>query len=311
MTRARAFGVLHALLAVCFLLVPGLASAFPSAPADPTQRLHDYVNLFPPDEAERFEHEIRAYEQITGIQSAVLVVHDLENLEPFEYANQVHRAWGVGRPDQPGSGIVLLFSMTGGSSGRGRIFINPGRRLGQVLLDSQCGEIVRNTTVPIWNSGNGQENRAHAIEETFRAVRRQIGDTPWASRPESIHDPDTANDALRRAHEDGQAARQRGTPTGPGAHNGEDDDLTTILVIIGIFAAIGSVLFLLRPRRRSSWGSSYTSYGGGGYSGGGSSSSIFSSGGDSGGDGGGWGGGGGDSFGGGGDAGGGGGGGDA
>ena len=96
------------------------------------------------------ETEIEAilvkFEAETSNEIAVIVIDDLNDLEPWEYATEIGEEWGVGKAEED-NGIVLLIKPTEKKSRR-EVFISVGRGLESVIPDLTCYEIVQNELRP-------------------------------------------------------------------------------------------------------------------------------------------------------------------
>jgi uncharacterized protein len=96
------------------------------------------------------EAEIEAilvkFEAETSNEIAVIVIDDLNDLEPWEYATEIGEKWGVGKAEED-NGIILLIKPTEKTSRR-EVFIAVGRGLESVVPDLTANEIVENELLP-------------------------------------------------------------------------------------------------------------------------------------------------------------------
>ncbi len=155
--RQAVAGVL-ALIALAFLLLPGLARAqtFPAL----TGRVVDGANIIPADEKVRLEQKLTALEQQSGRQLVVATVPDLQGYEISDYGYQLGRSWGIGEKDK-NTGAILLIAPT-----ERKVRIEVGYGLEGVLTDGISALIIQQQIVPRFKAGDmpgGIEAGADAI----------------------------------------------------------------------------------------------------------------------------------------------------
>lgn len=124
------------------------------------------------------EAEIEAilvkFESETSNEIAVIVVDDLNDLEPWEYATEIGEEWGVGKAEED-NGIILLIKPTEKTSRR-EVHIAVGRGLESVIPDLTCDEIVQNELRPNF------KNQAY-----FEGVKQAVKVLSELSRGEYSH----------------------------------------------------------------------------------------------------------------------------
>ena len=97
-------------------------------------------------EAEQLERLLKAFDDSTGNQIAVIIIDDLLGYEDWEYATEIGQKWGVGQEDKD-NGIVFLIKPTGGQGER-KTFISIGQGLEGVIPDALTGQIVNYEAIP-------------------------------------------------------------------------------------------------------------------------------------------------------------------
>ena len=122
-------------------------SQLPKAPYPP--KLYNdlnHIGFLTPSEEIIMEKRLEKFEKETSNEIAVIVVDDLNDLEPWEYATEIGEKWGVGKAEED-NGIILLIKPTEKTSRR-EVFIAVGRGLESVVPDLTANEIVENELLP-------------------------------------------------------------------------------------------------------------------------------------------------------------------
>jgi uncharacterized protein len=121
------------------LTVPGFAETqVPKL----TGRVNDYAGILSPAAEANLERELKAHEDSTTNQIAVLTVASLEGENLEETANRVFNAWGLGQRGKD-NGVLLLVAVNDR-----KLRIEVGNGLEGVLTDAHCGRIIRNEITP-------------------------------------------------------------------------------------------------------------------------------------------------------------------
>lgn len=141
---------------ILFFTVAELVSAtvFPVRPSP--ARWVNNLSIEMPDflsasEVDSLETKLSAFEKETSNQIVIVIVDDLDGLEPFDYATQLGRAWGVGQT-QLDNGIVILIKPTGGE-GQRNLFIAVGYGLEGVIPDLTTKQIRETEMYPYFKTG--------------------------------------------------------------------------------------------------------------------------------------------------------------
>lgn len=167
-------------------------------PLKPTENF--YVNDFADvitdaDEKEMLSRAV-ALNEATTAQVVVLTVESLDGEEPWEYALEIGREWGVG-DEEKDNGIVLLFA----ESDR-EIYIAVGYGLEGALPDSKTGRIIDNYGLEDLKEDNfskGIKNIAYAlVNEVYLeyGVEPEAGYTPIDQLPENTEEDASLSDII-------------------------------------------------------------------------------------------------------------------
>lgn len=134
-------------------------------------RVVDEAGIVPSDAAARIEEKLRAFEDETGAQVAVLTVASLEGEVLEDYSLEVAETWGLGRQGVD-DGVLLLVARDDR-----KLRIEVGYGLEGELTDAEAGRIVRNVIVPRFKAGDfggGVESGVDAILGTLRGEEAAI-----------------------------------------------------------------------------------------------------------------------------------------
>ena len=137
------------LLSIILLLATSkiIFGQFPK-PLSPPRLYNNFSTLKILSDSEEAEIEaiLVKFEAETSNEIAIIVVDDLNDLEPWEYASEIGEKWGVGKAEED-NGIILLIKPTEKTSRR-EVFIAVGRGLESVVPDLTAIEIVENELLP-------------------------------------------------------------------------------------------------------------------------------------------------------------------
>ena len=98
--------------------------------------VNDFADVMPDSDESEFLSRAVALEKATTAQVVIATVEDLGGDEPYEYATELGRQWGVGN-DETDNGVLILFARDDRE-----IFIAVGYGLEGALPDSKTGRII-------------------------------------------------------------------------------------------------------------------------------------------------------------------------
>lgn len=156
-------------MAVACIAVFGLGS-YASAKTDVpkfTNYVVDNANVLDDATEQAVNNELKAYQDRSTNQVAILLVGTTSPQSIENYAVDVGRAWGVGQKGKD-NGVLVVIAM---NDRRGRIEVGYG--LQDEMPDIRAREILDTQTFPRLKSGNVNE----AVQATATAIRAQLGDT--------------------------------------------------------------------------------------------------------------------------------------
>lgn len=135
-------------------------------------RVVDEAGIVPPDTAARIEEKLRAVEEETGAQVAVLTVESLEDEVLEDYSLLVAETWGLGRAGED-DGVLLLVARDDR-----KLRIEVGYGLEGALTDAEAGRIVRNVIVPQFKAGQYAEGIEAGVDSIVGTIRGEEGAIP-------------------------------------------------------------------------------------------------------------------------------------
>ena len=125
-----------------FLLLPFFYSSAQEIPAKPAGYVLDAASLLKPDELQILEQKMRGYADSTSTQFAIVLVPTIGNRDPYDYAIEIGKTWGIGQKGK-NNGVVILVSMD-----NRKIRIVTGRGIEDVLPDATCKRIINRILKP-------------------------------------------------------------------------------------------------------------------------------------------------------------------
>ncbi|MBI5638774.1 MAG: TPM domain-containing protein [Nitrospinae bacterium] len=153
-------------LAAALWAVPAFA-ALPAIPA-PTGLVTDAAGILQPAQRNALDAELRAYEQQTGTEIAILIVKDTGGLEAWEYATNAGNQWGVGKKGVDNGALILVALDTHD------FWIAAGRQLEGAVTDAEAGAIFREMVRPRFRTGDFYGGLKAAVEGTKQAIAGEI-----------------------------------------------------------------------------------------------------------------------------------------
>src|SRR6476619_6150175 len=129
------------------LLNPLLVSALDVPPL--TGRVVDLARVLSGQDTEQLSDQLKAHEEKTGNQVAVLILPSLDG-EPLEaYSHRVATTWKLGQKGTD-NGVLLLVALT-----ERKLRIEVGYGLEGTLTDLRSARIIRHEIVPRFKTGEG------------------------------------------------------------------------------------------------------------------------------------------------------------
>lgn len=152
-------------LAAAFLLVSFLASAqdIPARP-NPPKLVNDFAGVLSPDEEQRLERQLVAYDDSTSNQVAIVLLKTLNDYPIEEYSLKVLRSWGIGNA-KTNNGVLILAAIDDR-----KIRIEVGYGLEGAIPDITANHIIDNDIKPNFRSGDYYDGLSQAANSIIKAA---------------------------------------------------------------------------------------------------------------------------------------------
>lgn len=146
---------------------------FPN-PYSPPRLYNDFsvVPFLNSTEASELESILESFEKTTSNEIAVIVVDDLDGMEPSSYAFEIGEKWGVGK-EKEDNGIVILIKPTEKNGGR-QVFIAVGRGLEGAIPDLTANDIVQNEILPAFKRDERLKGLKNALTVLTKLAKGEI-----------------------------------------------------------------------------------------------------------------------------------------
>ncbi len=164
MICASANRVITALMAVLFSLGPLVVTAQLKVPELWGLRVHDEAHVLSAGFISRLEQRLKAHEDSTSNQIAVLIVPSLEGEILEEYTIKVADKWKLGTAGND-NGVLLFIAINDK-----KVRIEVGYGLEGVLPDIICNQIIRNEIAPYFR----QENYEGGVDAAITSITKAI-----------------------------------------------------------------------------------------------------------------------------------------
>lgn len=114
----------------------------------PTQLVNDYAGVLSADQRLQLEAKLKAYDDSTSTQIAVVTIQSLGEWPVEEAALKIFRSWGIGNV-KTNNGILLLAAIE-----ERKVRIEVGYGLEGAIPDITANQIIRNDILPAFKAGN-------------------------------------------------------------------------------------------------------------------------------------------------------------
>lgn len=166
------------LLLVFFLL--GLAGTvmasdkdFPPPP-NPPRLVNDLAGFLKGREEAQMEEKLRAYNDSTSTQIAIVTVESIGQYDIADYTVQLYNKWGIGGK-QKDNGILILAARE-----QRKIWITTGYGMEGALPDGLLGQIIRDVMEPNFKDGNFYTGFDEAVDAIILAAKGEYKAEPKA-----------------------------------------------------------------------------------------------------------------------------------
>ncbi len=127
-------------------------------------RVHDDANALNQETVDQLEKELKAYEDSTSNQIAILIVHSLDGDVLENYSLRVAEKWNLGQKGKD-NGVLLLIAVDDH-----KMRIEVGQGLEGKLTDAQSNRIIRNEIAPEFRRGDYDAGVRAGIDGMLKAI---------------------------------------------------------------------------------------------------------------------------------------------
>lgn len=117
---------------------------------------------------EQIEADLRAFEQKTGHEIAVVIIPSLDGDYIENYAEKLFKEWGIGKKGAD-NGVLLLIAYADK-----KMRIEVGYGLEGAFTDAEASQIIRNVLRPAFQSGDYDGGVQQAVREIERAIQEEV-----------------------------------------------------------------------------------------------------------------------------------------
>ena len=168
------------ILLFVFLLSFSTVFAQEGIPAKPSGYILDEAGLLNPEEENALEQKMRGYADSTSTQFAIVLVNSTNGRDPYDYAIDIGKIWGVGQKGK-NNGVVILVAMQDR-----KLRIVTGRGIEDVLPDAVCKRIINRTLKPTFKAGAYYQGLEQATSEMMRRASGEFKNEDSGEEPQGI-----------------------------------------------------------------------------------------------------------------------------
>lgn len=145
--------------------------------------VYDEANLLTTDQIYSLEDSLHSLARTTGNQIVIVIVEDLCDHAPYEYATELGQTWGVGQEIQDNGVVFLIKPKRQGS--KGEAFLAVGRGLEGILTDGFCGELIRNEFIPYAKEGKYFDAIRATVSVVSAIAKKEYGPDDYVNKKNS------------------------------------------------------------------------------------------------------------------------------
>jgi uncharacterized protein len=149
-------------------------------PAKPNGFILDEAGLLNPEEENALEQKMRGYADSTSTQFAIVLVNSTNGRDPYDYAIDIGKTWGVGQKGK-NNGVVILAAMQDR-----KLRIVTGRGIEDVLPDAICKRIINRILKPTFKAGAYYQGLDQATTEMMQRASGEFKNEDTGEEPQGI-----------------------------------------------------------------------------------------------------------------------------
>lgn len=133
-------------------------------PPRPQTLVSDYAGVLSAGQVSALEQKLRAYEDSTSTQIAIVIDRSLEGEDAFEYSFRLAQAWGIGQKDKD-NGVLIYVAQ---AERKIRIVTNAGVQ--GFLTDALSKRIIETTITPAFKKGDFYGGLDGAVNDIIKVA---------------------------------------------------------------------------------------------------------------------------------------------
>ncbi len=149
-------------------------------PAKPAGYILDEAGLLNPEEENALEQKMRGYADSTSTQFAIVLVNSTNGRDPYDYAIDIGKTWGVGQKGK-NNGVVILAAMQDR-----KLRIVTGRGIEDVLPDAICKRLINRILKPTFKAGSYYQGLDEATTEMMQRTSGEFKNEDSGEEPQGI-----------------------------------------------------------------------------------------------------------------------------
>ncbi|RMG76206.1 MAG: TPM domain-containing protein [Bacteroidetes bacterium] len=169
-----------ALLGLFTLLLFSAQAKEPPPRPNPPRLVNDFAGLLDQNQTRALENKLRAYNDSTSTQIAIVAETSLKGDDLFDYSFRLAESWGIGQKGKD-NGILIYIAVEDRKMG---IHVGPG--LQHIITDAIAKRIINNVLRPAFRQNNYYGGLDHATDiliqlasGTYQNDQRGTDDFPW------------------------------------------------------------------------------------------------------------------------------------
>ncbi len=143
----------------------------------------EFPDFISQSEEADLERKLENFANQTSNQIVIVIVDDLADYEPAEYAYTLGDKWQVGQEKQD-NGIVILIKPTGGQ-GQRKYFIAIGKGLEGAIPDATAKQIENQELVPNFKNGNFYEGLDASVDVLMSLAKGEYNSDKYGEKSKS------------------------------------------------------------------------------------------------------------------------------
>ncbi len=149
-------------------------------PAKHAGYILDEAGLLNPEEENALEQKMRGYADSTSTQFAIVLVNSTNGRDPYDYAIDIGKTWGVGQKGK-NNGVVILAAMQDR-----KLRIVTGRGIEDVLPDAICKRLINRILKPTFKAGAYYQGLDEATTEMMQRASGEFKNEDSGEEPQGI-----------------------------------------------------------------------------------------------------------------------------